>query len=49
LIHEPIQGAGNFDYIINSGGFTSSGDPDYMQRAYKTVRNYGGLCIADEV
>jgi alanine-glyoxylate transaminase / (R)-3-amino-2-methylpropionate-pyruvate transaminase len=39
FIAEPIQGA---------GGITC-GAPNYLAEAYSIIREYGGLCIADEV
>jgi len=39
VIAEPIQGVGG----------ATSGGPGYLKRVYKTVREHGGLCIADEV
>jgi len=39
FISEPIQGVGG----------VMSGSPEYFQQAYRTVRKYEGLCIADEV
>ena len=39
FIAEPIQGVGGL----------MSGSPEYFQQAYRTVREHGGLCIADEV
>ncbi|MEM7582641.1 MAG: aspartate aminotransferase family protein [Acidobacteriota bacterium] len=38
-IAEPIQGVGGTTY----------GAPGYLERAYATVREHGGLCISDEV
>ena len=39
FIAEPIQGVGGTTY----------GAPNYLREAYAVVREYGGLCIADEV
>ena len=39
FIAEPIQGVGG----------VMSGSPEYFQQAYRTVRGFGGVCIADEV
>ncbi|MEP6621081.1 MAG: aspartate aminotransferase family protein [bacterium] len=39
FIAEPIQGVGGTTY----------GAPNYLKEAYGIVREYGGLCIADEV
>ncbi|MEW6755461.1 MAG: aspartate aminotransferase family protein [Candidatus Latescibacterota bacterium] len=39
FIAEPIQGVGG----------VTTGTPGYFQAAYRTVREHGGLCIADEV
>ena len=39
FIAEPIQGVGGTTY----------GAPNYLREAYAVVRQYGGLCIADEV
>jgi len=39
FIAEPIQGVGG----------VMSGSPEYFKQAYRTVREYGGVCIADEV
>jgi alanine-glyoxylate transaminase/(R)-3-amino-2-methylpropionate-pyruvate transaminase len=38
-IREPIQGVGG----------VTSGAPNYLKEAYAIAREYGGLCIADEV
>ena len=39
FIAEPIQGVGGTTY----------GAPNYLKEAYAVIREYGGLCIADEV
>ena len=39
FIAEPIQGVGGVTH----------GDPSYLRDAYAVVREYGGLCISDEV
>ena len=39
FIAEPIQGVGGTTY----------GAPNYLREAYAVAREYGGLCIADEV
>ncbi len=39
FISEPIQGAGG----------VTMGAPNYLAEVYETVREHGGLCIADEV
>lgn len=39
FIAEPIQGVGG----------ATSGAPNYLREAYAIAREYGGLCIADEV
>lgn len=39
FIAEPIQGVGGVTH----------GAPNYLKRAFEVVREYGGLCIADEV
>jgi alanine-glyoxylate transaminase/(R)-3-amino-2-methylpropionate-pyruvate transaminase len=39
FIAEPIQGVGG----------ATSGAPNYLREAYAITREYGGLCIADEV
>src|SRR4029453_11943885 len=39
FIAEPIQGVGG----------ATQGAPNYLKEAYAVVREYGGLCIADEV
>lgn len=39
FIAEPIQGVGGTTY----------GAPNYLREAYAVVREFGGLCIADEV
>jgi alanine-glyoxylate transaminase/(R)-3-amino-2-methylpropionate-pyruvate transaminase len=39
FISEPIQGVGGVTY----------GAPNYLREAYATIREHGGLCIADEV
>lgn len=39
FIAEPIQGVGG----------VTSGEPAYFQEVYETTRQYGGVCIADEV
>ena len=39
FIAEPIQGVGGTTY----------GAPNYLKEAYGVIREYGGLCIADEV
>ncbi len=39
FIAEPIQGVGG----------VTSGEPAYFQKAYEITREYGGVCIADEV
>lgn len=39
FIAEPFQGM---------GGVTSA-DPTYLQKVYEIIRQYGGICIADEV
>jgi alanine-glyoxylate transaminase/(R)-3-amino-2-methylpropionate-pyruvate transaminase len=39
FIAEPIQGVGG----------VTRGAPGYLERAYRIVREHGGLCIADEV
>jgi alanine-glyoxylate transaminase/(R)-3-amino-2-methylpropionate-pyruvate transaminase len=39
FIAEPIQGVGGTTY----------GAPTYLKEAYAVIREYGGLCIADEV
>ncbi len=39
FIAEPIQGVGG----------TTMGAPNYLREAYAIAREYGGLCIADEV
>jgi alanine-glyoxylate transaminase / (R)-3-amino-2-methylpropionate-pyruvate transaminase len=39
FIAEPIQGVGG----------VTSGEPAYFQKAYEITRQYGGVCIADEV
>jgi len=39
FIAEPIQGVGGVTH----------GDPVYLREAYSVVREYGGLCISDEV
>ena len=39
FIAEPIQGVGGVTH----------GAPNYLKEAYATVREFGGLCIADEV
>ncbi|MBT3604150.1 MAG: aspartate aminotransferase family protein [Candidatus Latescibacteria bacterium] len=39
FIAEPIQGVGG----------VTSGEPAYFQGVYETTRQYGGVCIADEV
>ena len=39
FIAEPIQGVGG----------VTMGAPNYLREAYATARQYGGLCIADEV
>jgi alanine-glyoxylate transaminase/(R)-3-amino-2-methylpropionate-pyruvate transaminase len=39
FIAEPIQGVGGVTH----------GDPAYLREAYRVTREYGGLCISDEV